>query len=120
MADFLSELEGYPDLEGSIIRATKIHKVLKQMIKLEHIPLEEEFKFRDRSAKLLAKWNDTLSNDGPPDEKAEDKSEEKTTHKPEGKRAESMAEESAPTMNGVTKGTEEQVRKAESGDAAAP
>ena len=112
MADFLGELEGYPDLEGSIIRATKIHKVLKQMIKLEHIPLEEEFKFKDRSTKLLARWNDTLSSDGPSDDKAD----EKTDDKPE----EPKIEEDAPTTNGEIKDTEEQAQKAEAGQAAAP
>ena len=63
MSEFLHELEEYPDLEGSIIRVTKIHKVLKQILKLNSIPLEEEFHFKDRSRDLLAKWNDTLSND---------------------------------------------------------
>ena len=63
MSDFLHELEEYPDLEGSIIRVTKIHKVLKQILKLNSIPLEEEFHFKDRSRDLLAKWNETLSND---------------------------------------------------------
>ena len=63
MSDFLHELEEYPDLEGSIIRVTKIHKVLKQILKLNVIPLEQEFHFKDRSRNLLAKWNETLSND---------------------------------------------------------
>ncbi|KAL9127301.1 MAG: hypothetical protein Q9217_003788 [Psora testacea] len=117
MADFLSELEGYPDLEGSIIRVTKIHKVLKQMIKLEHIPLEEEFKFKDRSTKLLARWNDTLSADGNSDEKVEEKAEEKTAQKTEDKPAERNIEESTPTTNGEAKGIEEQVQKAEAAEA---
>lgn len=63
MSEFLQELEEYPDLEGSIIRVTKIHKVLKQILKLNVIPLESEFHFKDRSRDLLAKWNETLSND---------------------------------------------------------
>lgn len=63
MSDFLHELEEYPDLEGSIIRVTKIHKVLKQILKLNVIPLEQEFHFKDRSRDLLAKWNETLAND---------------------------------------------------------
>lgn len=63
MSEFLGELEEYPDLEGSIIRVTKIHKVLKQILKLNSIPLEEEFHFKDRSRDLLAKWNETLAND---------------------------------------------------------
>lgn len=75
MSDFLGELEAYPDLEGSIIRATKIHKVLKAMVKLHSIPLDEEYQFQSRSCDLLAKWNDILSNDpnaGPDGHKVED------------------------------------------------
>ena len=111
MSDFLGELEGYPDLEGSIIRATKIHKVLKAMIKLPSIPLDEDFKFKTRSVELLAKWNEILSNDttaglgGDKDE--------------EGK-GEDNAQDAAPTTNGTTKNTEGQVEKTEAGEAPAP
>ena len=119
MTDYLSELEGYPDLEGSIIRTTKIHKVLKQMIKLEHIPLEEEFKFKDRSTKLLAKWTDTLSKDGPSDEKAEDKPETKAAERADAV-AEPKVEEPIPATNGDAQATKELVQEAKSGEAAAP
>lgn len=82
MSDFLAELESYPDLEGSIIRATKIHKVLKAIIKLQSIPLEEEFNFKTRSQDLLDKWNDILSKDST--ETSGEKSEEKgEDNKPE-------------------------------------
>lgn len=111
MSDFLGELEGYPDLEGSIIRATKIHKVLKAMIKLPSIPLDEEFKFKSRCVDLLAKWNETLSSDnaaGPSGDKDE-----------EGK-GEDAAPEAAPTTNGATEAKEEQAKAAEAGEAAAP
>ena len=118
MSDFLSELELFPDLEGSIIRATKIHKVLKQMIKLDHIPLEEEFKFKDRSTKLLSKWNDILSSDGPSDEKGDDKDEEKPTKSKS--KDPTPAEDSAPTTNGGLKSNEPQAEKAKAGEAAAP
>ena len=111
MSEFLSELEGYPDLEGSIIRATKIHKVLKAMIKLTSIPLDEEFHFRERSVDLLAKWNEILSNDtsaaAPGDKDDEAKGEE-------------AAPNGAPTTNGDTKMTGEQAAAAEAGDSAAP
>ena len=60
MSDYLSELETHHDLEGAIIRATKIHKVLKAMMKLPSIPLDEEYKFKDRSHALLQKWNEIL------------------------------------------------------------
>ena len=110
MSDFLSELETYPDLEGSIIRTTKIHKVLRQMLKLPSIPLDEEFHFKTRSVDLLAKWNETLSNDpnggGVGDKDDEPKPEASTT---------------APATNGESsKEFEEQAEKAENGEAIAP
>lgn len=101
MSDFLSELETFPDLEGSIIRATKIHKVLKEMLKLPSIPLDEEYQFKTRSIDLLAKWNVILSNDppstAPADEKADD----------------SKPEIAAATINGTSKGTKKKTTKAE-------
>ena len=110
MSDFLGELETYPDLEGSIIRTTKIHKVLRQMLKLPSIPLDEEFHFKARSVDLLAKWNETLSND-PNGGGAGDKDDDA---KPE-------ASTTAPTTNGEnSKEVEEQAEKAEDGEAAAP
>ena len=122
MSDFLSELETYPDLEGSIIRVTKIHKVLKQMIKLDAIPLEEEFNFKDRSGKLLAKWNETLASDGTADdktdEKAEDKAEDKTAPSKSGDR--SPTEDKAPTTNGQKEGEQVEDQKAEAEEASAP
>ena len=57
---YLTELKTYPDLEGGVTRTIKMHKVLKQMIKLDNSPSEEEakFKIKDRSTKVLTKWND--------------------------------------------------------------
>lgn len=66
MSDYVTKLEGFPDLEVSIIRATKINKVLKGILKLNNIPKEEEFKFKPRSQVLLDKWNKLLSADGTP------------------------------------------------------
>ncbi len=110
MSDFLGELETYPDLEGSIIRTTKIHKVLRQMLKLPSIPLDEEFHFKTRSVDLLAKWNETLSND-PNGGGVGDKDDEA---KPE-------ASTSAPATNGESsKEAEGQPEKAEDGEAVAP
>ena len=63
MSSFLNKLENHQDLEGSIIRATKIHKVLKAMIRLSSIPLDETYHFKDRCVALLALWNKTLSDD---------------------------------------------------------
>ncbi|OBT89203.1 hypothetical protein VE02_01649 [Pseudogymnoascus sp. 03VT05] len=65
MSEFITKLEGYSDLEVSIIRATKINKVLKGILKIEDIPKEAEFKFKERSTELLTKWNKILESDTP-------------------------------------------------------
>ncbi|MDA4132586.1 MAG: hypothetical protein OK454_05610 [Thaumarchaeota archaeon] len=61
MSDYVTKLESFPDLEVSIIRATKINKVLKAILKLDSIPKEEEFRFKPRSQVLLDKWNKLLA-----------------------------------------------------------
>ena len=121
MSDFLAELETYPDLESSIIRTTKIHKVLKAMLKLPSIPLDEQYQFKSRSVELLGKWNEILSNDaaGASGEKDGDK-EEDTKPEPEAVDAPKSTVEPAPTTNGEAKSREEQAEKAEAGEAAAP
>lgn len=63
MSGFLAKLETYTDLEGSIIRATKINKVLKAMLRLSSIPKDDEYQFKKRSHDLLANWNSILSQD---------------------------------------------------------
>lgn len=68
MSEFVTKLESYADLEVSIIRSTKINKVLKAILKLPAIPLEEEYHFKDRSSNLLNKWNQIL--DGVPESAA--------------------------------------------------
>lgn len=61
MATYIKKLEAYDDkLEVSIIRNTKINKVLKGIIKLNSIPKDEEYNFRERSVKLLGVWNQIL------------------------------------------------------------
>ncbi|KAL5121240.1 hypothetical protein ACEQ8H_000708 [Pleosporales sp. CAS-2024a] len=66
MSDYLKQLELHDDLEAEIIKKTKVHKVLKAMIKLNSIPKEEEFGFKSRSSELLAKWGGALASDGEP------------------------------------------------------
>lgn len=66
MSEYITMLENFKDLEVSIIRTTKINKVLKAILKLETIPREEEFHFKDRSQTLLDKWNKLMSTDGAP------------------------------------------------------
>ena len=79
MSEFISKLETYADLEVSIIRSTKINKVLKNIIKLASIPKDEEFNFKKRSHELLAKWNKILV-DEPGAGTAGDKDEPSTTN----------------------------------------
>jgi hypothetical protein len=66
MSDYVGKLEAFPDLEVSIIRATKINKVLKAILKLDSIPKEDEFKFKPRSQVLLDKWTQLLAVDEKP------------------------------------------------------
>ncbi len=63
MSNYIKKLENYEDLEVSIIRATKINKVLKALVKLNTIPRDEEFNFRKRSVDMLGRWNRILGAD---------------------------------------------------------
>lgn len=60
MSGFITRLEEYAEIEVSIIRSTKINKVMKAILKLDEIPKEDEFKFKPRSQALLEKWNKIL------------------------------------------------------------
>ena len=68
MSGYLDQLEALNPIEPQIIRATKIHKVLKAIIKLEPIPKDDEYHFKKRSSDLLNAWNSGL--DGAADAKA--------------------------------------------------
>ncbi|KAL2824465.1 hypothetical protein BDW59DRAFT_85208 [Aspergillus cavernicola] len=63
MSSYLTKLEKIEDLEVSIIRETKIHKVLRMIIKLPSIPRDEEFQFRKRALDILSKWKNVLDSD---------------------------------------------------------
>jgi hypothetical protein len=82
MSEYLGQLEAHQTLEAEVITKTKIHKVLKAIIRLESIPKEEEYAFKRRSNDLLRSWGDALSADpdlqrrvlrGVPEKKEEDK-----------------------------------------------
>jgi hypothetical protein len=60
MDEQFKNLEKLADLEAGIIRATKINKVLKAILKLDHIPKEHEYHFKDRSSVLLNAWAPAL------------------------------------------------------------
>ncbi|KAF2723217.1 hypothetical protein K431DRAFT_283019 [Polychaeton citri CBS 116435] len=64
MAGYFTQLEEYEDLQPAIIRTTKIHKVLKGVIKLASIPKEDEYHFKDRSHVLLNEWNKRMEGEG--------------------------------------------------------
>jgi len=65
MAEHFRALEGFKDLEVDMIRSTKIHKVLKAIIKLNSIPKDEEYRFKERSIEILDIWQKAMaSSDG--------------------------------------------------------
>jgi hypothetical protein len=66
MSGYLKDLEAHEDLEAEVIKKTKVHKVLKAIIKLNSIPKEEEFAFKQRSTELLNKWGGALAADPEP------------------------------------------------------
>lgn len=53
MSELLTELEGYEDLESSVIWKSKIHKVLRLIAKLEDMLNEDERDFQQRVSDLL-------------------------------------------------------------------
>ena len=59
----MKQLEQYTDLDAGIIKSTKINKVLKAILKLDSIPLEETYNFKDRSSHMLAAWAPALGLD---------------------------------------------------------
>lgn len=65
MASYFDKLEKHSDLEVSIIRSTKINKVLKVIVKLNSIPRDEEFNFRHRAMNILSSWKNILDADTP-------------------------------------------------------
>ncbi|KAJ5971162.1 uncharacterized protein N7479_001080 [Penicillium vulpinum] len=65
MAGYFDKLEKHSDLEVSIIRSTKINKVLKMIVKLNSIPRDEEFNFRHRAMNILSSWKNILDADTP-------------------------------------------------------
>ncbi|KZZ95104.1 PWWP domain-containing protein [Ascosphaera apis ARSEF 7405] len=77
MSQYIQKLETFKDLEVSIIRETKINKVLKGIVKLNTIPRDEEFRFRERSMALLGFWRQPLAEAEAEAEAAKRKSEPK-------------------------------------------
>lgn len=61
MANHFTVLEGYKELEVPIIKSTKIHKVLKAILKLDSVPQDETYSFKERSNVLLEVWLKALA-----------------------------------------------------------
>src|SRR5436190_1167194 len=91
MSNYIQKLETYADLEVSIIRATKINKVLKAIIKLNTIPKDEEYDFRGRSMNILGKWKNQLDSSDLP------------TAGASASAADEKSNDAKPTANGVHK-----------------
>lgn len=104
MSDYLTKLEGFPDLETEIIKLTKINKVLKAMLKLDNIPKEDEFKFKPRSQTLLTEWNKTLA----ADEAAPASGGPEEANGLNGHKKADVKEESKSSVNGVKKADTEE------------
>ncbi|XP_014558455.1 hypothetical protein COCVIDRAFT_94412 [Bipolaris victoriae FI3] len=95
MSEYLKQLEAHADLEAEVIKKTKVHKVLRAIIKLESIPMEEEFAFKKRSTELLTKWNSVLASDTEPAGANGVKNEEREKSESAEKTAEKSNEETA-------------------------
>lgn len=105
MADYLKQLEAYEDLEAEIIKKTKVHKVLKAIIKLDNIPQEEQHNFKQRSSELLIKWGGALAS-------ADGESAEKTTPAAtNGVKADDEKSESAKAETPVTEKKEDEIKE---------
>lgn len=63
MAEYFDGLEAKKDIDTQIIKSTKIHKVLKNIIKLTDIPLDIKHKFKQRSKELLSHWSKMTGED---------------------------------------------------------
>jgi hypothetical protein len=97
MSGYLKDLEAHDDLEAEVIKKTKVHKVLKAIIKLNSIPKEEEYAFKQRSSELLTKWGGALAADpetaaGAPAEAATNGVKHDESEKPESPKEESPVE----------------------------
>lgn len=114
MSEYLKQLEAHEDLEADIIRKTKVHKVLRAIQKLETIPMEDAYSFKQRSSDLLSKWGPALASDPEPAAangvKSEDR-EKSESAKDEAPSAEKTTEEekkdNASTDAAITKSADE-------------
>jgi hypothetical protein len=103
MSEYLKQLEAHEDLEAEVIKKTKVHKVLRAIMKLETIPMEEDFAFKKRSTELLTKWSGALASD--PESAGANGVKNEEREKSE------SAKETSPADKTVEKNTEETAEK---------
>ncbi|KAL4739013.1 hypothetical protein BDV11DRAFT_127061 [Aspergillus similis] len=119
MSGYFTKLEKLNDLEVSIIRETKIHKVLRMIIKLPNIPRDEEFDFRKRALDILSKWKNVLDSDrATPSQEKEKEKEEKPKSNGVHKEKEGSAE--APAKASESKSEKEDDTKLDTPDQDTP
>lgn len=61
MTEYFTQLEELTNLPAQVIKTTKVHKVLRAIVKLASIPKEEEYHFKDRATALLQIWTAALA-----------------------------------------------------------
>ncbi|KAF5097817.1 hypothetical protein D0Z03_001335 [Geotrichum reessii] len=57
LSNYLGRLEGLPELELSVMRETKIKKLLSAILRTNDIPEENKYKFKSRITTILTGWN---------------------------------------------------------------
>ncbi|KAF5098191.1 hypothetical protein D0Z00_002139 [Geotrichum galactomycetum] len=57
LSNHLGRLEALPELELSVMRETKIKKLLSAILRTKDIPEESKYKFKSRITTVLAGWN---------------------------------------------------------------
>ena len=65
MSTYLRKLEHIGDPPRSILRATRITKLLKKITNLDDIPRDSKFSFKERAVRLLEKWRTNVEKEDP-------------------------------------------------------
>lgn len=61
LSDIFKELEEFSDtIDIELLRVSKLHKVLKAITKASGLERPDDFKFHERSSKLMVKWSDPI------------------------------------------------------------
>ncbi|CZT53520.1 uncharacterized protein RSE6_15140 [Rhynchosporium secalis] len=65
LSAYLKELEHIEDLPGSVLSTTRIYKVLKKITRLDDIPKNSKFSFKERAVMLVGKWKPSVEQEDP-------------------------------------------------------